>query len=194
MIKVGITGGIGSGKSVVCRIFSLLGAPVYNADESAKRLMETDENVKRKLTEAFGNIYNKDGLPDRKKIGDIVFKDPEKLQLINSIIHPFVLEDYAGWEKKQEAAYVIKESAILFESGTDKALDHIVTVSAPEEKRRHRIIRRDNRSEEQVNEIIRRQLPEEEKIKRSDFTIVNDDATALLPQVWKLHDLFKHGK
>ena len=192
MIKVGVTGGIGTGKSVVCRIFNLLGIPVYDADSAAKRLMETDDALKEKIVSAFGNIFTGKGAVDRQRLASLVFNDPEKLAVLNSIVHPAVKLDYTQWEQQQKSKYIIRESAILFESGTDKGLDYVITVSAPAELRVKRVMQRDGRTAEQVNDIMKRQLAEQQKQDKADFIIINDSVNALLPQVWSLHETLSH--
>jgi dephospho-CoA kinase len=193
MKKIGVTGGIGSGKSIVCRLFSLNGIPVYNADNAAKRIMSTHQPLKDKLTLHFGNIYNEKGELLREVLAEKVFNNPEELQNINNIVHPFVIADYQKWESEQTAPYILRESAILFESGTNKGLDFIVTVTAPVELRIERIIQRDYRSREQIIAIINRQITDEEKSEKSDFVIINDDITPVMPQVWQLHKTFSNG-
>jgi dephospho-CoA kinase len=189
MLKIGITGGIGSGKSTVCRIFEQKKIPVYNADLAAKRIMNDNETVKRLLTEVFGNIYINDQL-DRNKLSSIIFNSENALEKVNAIVHPAVIEDYKKWETMLQAPYLLRESAILFESGTDKGLDYIIVVTAPETLRIKRITERDGKSEQDVNKIIASQMSEEEKKTRADYIIINDGLKPLLPQVWKLHDQF----
>ncbi len=193
MKKIGITGGIGSGKSLVCRLFSLNGIPVYNADNAARRIMITNQNLKDQLTLHFGKIYNEKGELLREVLAEKVFNNPAELQNINNIVHPFVIADYQKWESEQTAPYILRESAILFESGTNKGLDYIITVTAPVELRIERAIQRDNRSREQVLAIINRQTTDEEKSEQSDFVIINDNFTAVMPQVWQLHKTFSNG-
>ena len=187
MKVVGITGGIGSGKTIVCDIFRELGVPVYEADAEAKRLYDLPE-VMEKVKEKFGEDFFQDGAVDRKKLAGKIFKDPEALKTINSILHPQVKKHFNNW-KKQFAGkpYVLKEAAILFESGTDKGCDKIITVTAPEAIRIQRVTARDKRSQKEVEEIMNRQWPDEEKIKRSDFVIVNDGESLILPEVLRIH-------
>src|SRR6188768_745853 len=187
MMVVGITGGIGSGKSIVCMIFRELGIPVYEADAEAKKLYDIPEVIEE-VKKIFGMEYfNASGL-DKKKFASIVFKDAQALKKINSIIHPFVKKNFREWKNShKENPYVLKEAAILFESGTDKGCDKIITVTAPESLRKQRVMLRDKRTEKQVEEIIRMQWSDEEKIKRSDFVIVNDETKLVLPQVLKIH-------
>jgi dephospho-CoA kinase len=193
MKKVGITGGIGSGKSLVCRIFFLQGIPVYNADEEAKKLMHTAE-IKNELIESFGNIYNESGELDRASLAGKVFNNPDELQKLNSIVHPKVISHYRKWEAVQHAPFIVRESAILFESGTDKGLDKIITVTAPVELRIRRAIMRDHRSKEQIQAIISSQITDEEKVLKSDYVIINDEKSAVLPQIWALTRILSDGK
>lgn len=187
MKVVGITGGIGSGKSIVCDVFRQLGIPVYEADTEAKKLYDLPE-VMDKVKEKFGADFFKDGILDRKKLAGRIFKDKEALEAVNRILHPLVKKHFNNW-KKQFAGkpYVLKEAAILFESGTDKGCDKIITVTAPEVIRLQRVMARDKRSREEVEEIMKRQWPDEEKIKRSDFVIVNDGQSLILPEVLRIH-------
>ncbi len=190
MLKVGITGGIGSGKSVVCRIFKLLGIPVYNADEAAKKLMQNDQSVKQQLTLALGNVYDSQGQLDRKKVAELIFHNHELLNAVNNIVHPAVIADYVEWEQQIKTPYCIRESAILFESGTNKDLDKIILVDAPEELRIERIMQRDHRTREEINLILQKQWSADKKKELSDYVIINDGQQALLPQVLNLHQHF----
>ncbi|MEP7263196.1 MAG: dephospho-CoA kinase [Bacteroidota bacterium] len=194
MRKIGITGGIGSGKSLICHLFALNGIPVYSADDAAKNLMQHHEPLKKELIFNFGNIYNEQGELLRNVLAEKVFSNPVELQKVNSIVHPFVIADYNNWEESQKSPYIIRESAILFESGTNKGLDSVITVIAPIELRILRTMIRDHRSREQILSIIEKQTSDEFKIAKSDYTIVNDDKQAVLPQVWKLHSIFVNGK
>jgi len=188
MMVVGITGGIGSGKSIVCMIFRELGIPVYEADAEAKKLYDIPEVIEE-VKKTFGTEYFNAYALDKKKFASLVFKDVQALKKINSIIHPFVKKNFREWKNRhKEKPYVLKEAAILFESGTDKGCDKIITVTAPESLRKQRVMLRDQRTEKQVEEIIRMQWSDEEKIKRSDFVIVNDETKLVLPQVLKIHN------
>ena len=191
MLKIGITGGIGSGKSFVCKLFALCGAPVYDADNAAKRIMNENDTLRQEIISEFGNIYTKENKLQNKKLAEIVFNDPHKLTLLNSIVHPKVIEDYTNWQSQQHFSYLIRESAILFESKTNVGLDFIIMVESPVELRITRTMERDKRSRKQVLDIINRQLNDEEKKKLADFIILNNENQPLLPQVWTLHDKFK---
>ena len=150
VLRVGLTGGIGSGKSTVGQIFELLGIPVYYADDAAKRLMDEDENVKTAITSKFSEEAYREGRLNRKYISDIVFKNSNKLELLNSIVHPATIKDAGEWMQNQKAPYVIKEAALLFESGSNKKLDYIVGVKAPLDLRILRAGERDNVSREEI--------------------------------------------
>lgn len=194
-LQVGVTGGIGSGKSLVCRVFSCLGVPVYDADSRAKKLMTTDGILIGQIKEEFGKLsYNSEGVLNRKFIAEQVFKDSEKLERLNKLVHPRVARDFESWvEENRSHHYLIKEAALLFESGADKILDKIIVVSAPEEMRIKRTLVRDpHRSESEVKGIIKSQMNEDEKVSRADYVILNDESRAVIPQVLDLHDWFIH--
>lgn len=195
-LKIGITGGIGSGKSTVCKIFSLLGAPVYDADSQAKRLMTEDKILVAQIKEKFGEqSYAKSGVLDRDYLSREVFNNSLRLEALNGLVHPRVALDSERWmNENSNAPYVIKEAALLFEAGSYKTLDKIIVVSAPEELRVTRVINRDtSRTKEDVLKIIRNQMPEQDKISRADFIIYNDERALLIPQVLKLHERFING-
>lgn len=189
-LKIGITGGIGSGKTFICKLFEALGIPVYNADEEAKRLMNSDARIKEKLIEQFGEATYKEGRLDRAFLADMVFSDKEKLELLNSIVHPIVIQEAKDWAERQTTRYSLKEAALLFESGSYKDLDYTILVTAPMDIRIQRVIERDGATEQQVRERINKQLSDEEKLQLADFVIINDGITPLLPQVWTLHQKF----
>jgi dephospho-CoA kinase len=188
--QVGITGGIGSGKSVVCRIFKTLGIAIYDADSRAKELMTTDGILIHEIKKEFGNLsYHPDGKLDRSFLARMVFQDDARLKKLNELVHPRVAIDYQHWVEDQKSPYVIREAALLYETGADKLVDFMMVVSAPESVRIARVLKRDvHRTEADVKAIMARQMPEEEKIKRADAVIVNDERQALLPQVLKLHE------
>src|SRR4051812_545501 len=190
MFKVGITGGIGSGKTTVCSIFSTLGIPVYYADIRAKELMIFDENLKQQITNLFGNeAYQPDGGLNTKFIASKAFTDKSLLHQLNAMVHPAVFEDSIKWfQQHEDKPYALYEAAIMFESGNNKMMDKMITVYAPEEDRIARIIARDKVGRTDVLERINKQLPEEEKIKRADFIIYNDAEHALKEQVIAIHE------
>lgn len=192
--KIGVTGGIGAGKSIVCRIFSVLGVPVYDADTRAKQVMVQDAVLVRQLKGHFGEeTYAADGSLNRAYLANQVFADEEKLALLNGLVHPRVGLDFDKWlSQYPHAPYVVKEAALIFEAGSYKSLDGVIAVSAPEELRiRRTIIRDEHRSRQQIEEIIGKQLKEEERLNRSDYKIVNDDKTLIIPQVLRLHKKFQ---
>ena len=186
---VGITGGIGSGKSIVARIFKTLGVPVYNSDVRSKELLNTNSKLKSRLIEQFGKeIYTSSGI-DRKHFASIIFNDKKLLEISNSIIHPFVKNDFEVWISLQDFPYTIKESAILFETDIYKQLDKIVLVTASEELRIKRVVERDQIPEKVVLERIKNQWEDAKKILLADFIIINDETELLLPQVLKIHQV-----
>jgi dephospho-CoA kinase len=190
MIKVGITGGIGSGKTTVCKIFESLQIPVYYADVSAKELMNHDPALKNKIIHNFGSDIYSNGSLNRRKLADIVFHDKKKLQLLNSLVHPAVENDVNTWMKNQfHAQYAIKEAALIFESGSYARLDKIITVAANLEIRIDRIIKRDKVTREDVLARMKNQWPQEDKISKSDFVIYNNDGDVLITQVMEIHYL-----
>ena len=192
-LQVGITGGIGSGKSLVSRIFQCLGISVYDADSRAKSLMTTDGILISQIRKVFGDLsYHADGSLNRKYLGESVFNNPEQLQTLNKLVHPRVGEDYRQWvEENGRETYVIKEAALLFEAGSAKALDKIIVVCAPEDVKVSRVLKRDpHRSEADVRAIIQNQMPDEEKRKRANYVIFNDDSQLVIPQVLSLHQQF----
>lgn len=192
MLKIGITGGIGSGKSIVCNIFAQLGVPVYNADAMAKHLMQTDSELATALKINFGGVvFTSENELDRQRLAGIVFTDKNKLNILNSLVHPAVAKDFEKWvEIHAGASYVLKEAAILFESGANKGLDYVITVSAPEALRFSRVVKRDIANLAQVKNRAQNQLPEEQRNKLADFALVNDEQQLLIPQVLKLHEHF----
>lgn len=192
-LQVGVTGGIGSGKSLVCKIFAQLGIPVYDADSHAKALMTTDGILISQIKKEFGHLaYLPDGTLNRKHLADHVFADEDRLEKLNELVHPRVAIDYEKWLSSHvKEIYVLKEAALLFESGSYRSLNKIITVSAPETLRQKRVLHRDaHRTVEQFKGIVEKQMPEEEKLKRADYIIVNDDITPVIPQVLTLHRMF----
>ena len=190
MLKVGLTGGIGSGKSTVAKVFEVLGVPVYYADDAARRLMNENEVLKAAIIKNFGEAsYNKGEL-DRKYLASVVFIDEEKLALLNSLTHPLTISDAEQWIKNQTSSYIIKEAALLFESGAVEHLDKIIGVFAPQPIRIKRVINRDNVSEEEVLKRINRQMDDDAKMKLCDFIITNDEQQLVIPQVLALHEKF----
>ncbi|MBT3207020.1 MAG: dephospho-CoA kinase [Bacteroidetes bacterium] len=192
-LKVGITGGIGSGKSIVCEIFKQLGIVVFQADLAAKQIINNNEQVKLELISKFGiEIYNDLGEINKTEFAKNIFNNQKNLQTVNSIIHPIVKLNFDEVAKKHNnKKYIIKEAAILFESGAYKELDKIITVSAPLEIRIKRVIERDNTERQLVIDRIKNQISEEERIEKSDFVIVNDEKNLLVPQILSIDKILK---
>lgn len=186
---IGITGGIGSGKSVVCKIFEQLKIPVYEADSAAKLLYNKYPELKQSVRELVSEeAIDKNGNINRKKLAEIVFNDEEKLEILNKLVHPLVKRDFENWvESHKSYPYVLKEAAILFESGANKQCDLVIAVISPLELRIERIRQRDKKSKAEIEKIISTQLSDEELIKRSDFVIYNDEVQMVVPQVLKIH-------
>ena len=190
MLKIGLTGGIGSGKSTVAKIFETLGIPVYYADAEAKRLMNSSETLKKVIRQNFGEATYENDQLNRKYLAGIVFNDPEKLELLNALIHPVTINDAEQWMQQQSAPYSIKEAALLFESGAAENLDFIVGVYAPQALRIKRVMKRDGLTADEIMKRINRQVNEEMKMKLCDFVITNNEQELLIPQVLKLHQHF----
>ncbi|MEZ5016302.1 MAG: dephospho-CoA kinase [Flavipsychrobacter sp.] len=187
MLKVGITGGIGSGKSVVCQVFNTLGIPAFNADNAAKYLMEHDPTLVSNIKTLFGEeVYIEDKL-NRQLLSSIVFNNPKLLQQLNALVHPLTIAYGKEWMELQSAPYIIKEAAIFFESGTYKEMDVMIGVTAPEPLRIRRAMNRDNATREKIAQRIAQQMDEQEKMNRCDYIITNDDKTAIIPQVERIH-------
>lgn len=193
MIKVGITGGIGSGKSLVCQIFSTLGIPIYQADDAAKRLMQESEPLKQAITSLLGNNSYENGVLNRTYISQKVFQNPELLEKLNALVHPATIADAQYWMEKQSTPYAIKEAALIFESGTQSDLDFVIGVYAPKSIRIQRVMKRNQITREQVLERMRQQLDEGLKMKLCDAVIINDQQEALIPQVIKIHQQILNG-
>lgn len=191
MLKVGVTGGIGSGKSTVCRFFEELGIPVYDADSRAKYLMQHEHYLIDQIKRKFGEDIYDDGKLNRKLLAERVFNDRPKLELLNSLVHPAVFRDNERWNEAQKAKnqpYIIKEAALLIESGSYKGLDKLIVVTAPLNVRVTRITGRDNSSAEEVMARVQNQLPEEEKLKLANYVIHNEDGMeGLKKQVLEIH-------
>ena len=189
MFKLGLTGGIGSGKTLVCQIFEKLGVPVYYADAAARELMNSDAGLIAGIRQMFGDeAYGKEGL-NRKYLADSVFGDRVRLSGLNQLVHPAVRKDFMQWaEGQEEATYVIEEAAILFESGASAGMDLTVLVYAPEEIRIDRVMKRDGIKREAVRKRMEHQMSEEEKRDMADHVLVNDGSRMILPQVIELHE------
>lgn len=191
MYKVGITGGIGSGKSMICQIFELLGVPVYYADARAKLLMWQNKKLKQQIKSAFGSeVYHSNGRINRPYLASKIFSDKELLKTINSLVHPAVQKDTEAWYKSLESSvcpYALKEAAIMIESGSHVYLDALIVVTCPVEIRVSRVIKRDKSKSEDIKRRIASQMPDEERIKYATYIINNDGTQSIVNQVWALH-------
>jgi dephospho-CoA kinase len=192
MFKVGITGNIGSGKTTVCKIFEVLGIPVFYADDAAKDVMVADAELIAGIKQAFGNeSYFEDGTLNRKHIAGIVFNNKDELAKLNALVHPAVFRAFDAWMLNQKSApYVLKEAAILFESGSYKKCDRAIMVTAPLELRIKRVTTRDGITADEVKSRNDRQFSEEKKLAMANDVIINDDTQLVIPQVLKLHELY----
>ena len=194
MLRIGLTGGIGSGKSTVAKIFEVLGVPVYYADEAAKRLMNENEELKQKIQELFGTETYTNGFLNRAALAAIVFNSPKKLEQLNSLVHPVTFTDAIKWLQQLEAPgvqappYAVKEAALIFESGAQEWLDYVIGVHAPTPLRIQRVMQRDHISQEEVMARMNKQLDEEAKMRLCNFVITNDELHMLVPQVQALHE------
>jgi dephospho-CoA kinase len=188
MLRIGLTGGIGAGKSLVARLFALLGVPVYDADSSAKKLMVENPSLRESIIAHFGADSYVDDRLNRSYLAERVFKNPQQLEVLNRLVHPAAIEDAKKWLAQQKAPYAIKEAALLFESGSAEGLDYVIGVTAPETLRIKRVMERDGLTAIQVKERMRRQLEETLKIKLCDFILYNDEQQLLIPQVVQLHE------
>ncbi len=187
-IKLGVTGGIGSGKTSVCRVFNVLGIPVFSADAEAREIMEHDTSIIRRINSIAGKNLYLNGSLDRMELASLIFNDNILLKKVNSLIHPVVFDHFAKWELKQTTPYVIMEAAILFESGGNKLVDKTATIVAPIEERLERVMKRNNLSREQVFERIRNQTDDEIRIKLSDYIIHNSENDMIIPAILKIHN------
>jgi dephospho-CoA kinase len=194
MLKIGITGSIGSGKSIVCKIFEQLGVPIYNADERAKILMISNAEIIAKVKLLFGNeSYTETDELNRKHLSDIAFNNKDLLTQLNQIVHPIVFKDFDNWllEKEQlNIKYILKEAALMFETDSYKKLDKFIVVTAPMELRISRTMQRDSILKEQVLSRMNNQLSQEEKLAKADYEIINNEQTSLIEQVFSLHQQF----
>lgn len=187
VLKIGLTGGIGSGKTTIAKIFELLNVPVYYADLASKRLYHTDKELMANIKKHFGeDVYTNNQL-NRSKLAAIVFNNSEKLELLNKLVHPPTLKDAANWMQQQTGPYIIKEAALLFESGSAGELDYIIGVRTPQHLRIKRVMDRDNSTREEVISRIQRQIDESIKMRLCDFIIENNEQQLVIPQVLQLH-------
>jgi dephospho-CoA kinase len=186
-MKIGITGGIGSGKTSVCRVFNVLGIPVFSADEEARKIMDSDSAIIEKVRTIAGKDLYSFGSLDRTELARLIFNNENLLKKINQVIHPVIFMNFIEWEKTVSAPYVIMEAAILFESRASELVDKVITVVAPVEERIDRVIRRNNLTREQVMDRIKNQMEDEAKIKLSDYVIYNSEHEMIIPSIIKIH-------
>ncbi len=193
MLRIGVTGGIGSGKTFVCHVFEVLGIPVYYADLRTKIIQNFNEEVIEGTKALFGEeAYAAPNQLNREFVAKKVFQDKTKLEALNALIHPKVFEDFDQWcEEYCDSPYILKESALTFETGFNKKLDKVIVVTAPEATRIERVAKRDSfRTEADIRNIIEKQMPESEKVAKADYVLKNDEKSLLLPEIIKLHNLF----
>ncbi len=191
-IKIGVTGGIGSGKSTVCKIFRLLDIPVFEADRVANELINSNVEIRNELVLLFGNkIYEPDNKLNRKMLADLIFNDESLLEKVNNLVHPAVRNEFMLWHQKQNSKYVVHEAAILFESGFYKMMDFTILVSAPKELRIERVVKRNKIQPEMVESRINKQWNDEDKRKLASFELVNDNKHLLIPQILEIDKKLK---
>jgi len=193
--KLGITGGIGSGKTTVGRVFNVLGIPVFSADAEAREVMDIDTSIILRINTIAGKNMYESGSLDRAELARLIFNNTSLLEKVNALVHPVVFSRFREWEKRQDSFYVIMEAAILFESGAFKNMDRIITVVAPVEERVNRVIHRSNLTREQVIERMRNQMADSDRIKGSDYVINNSENDMIIPAVIRIHeDIMKYVK
>ncbi len=192
-MKLGITGGIGSGKTSVCRVFNILGIPVFSADPEAQRIMNSDEKIMQGLNRIAGRNLYIDGRLNRMELASLIFNNADLLKKVNSLVHPVVFENFRVWADHQDSKYVIMEAAILFESGASRLVDRVATVFAPVNERIERVTKRNRLSREQVMERMKNQMTDEERIKMSDYVINNSENEMIIPAILKVNeDIINH--
>ena len=193
MKKVGVTGGIGSGKTMVCSVFEHLGIPVYSSDNRARVLMEQSPEVRKPIIDLLGKKAYHAGKLNKQLLTRRLFDDPDLREKINRIVHPVVFEDFLAWSEKYRGKhYVIQEAAIIFESGADHFLDQVINVYAPVRIRIDRLVKRDRSNAREIRKKMKSQMSEKERRQRADYTLVNDGKRMILPQILKIHkDLMK---
>jgi len=193
MMKLGITGGIGSGKTSVCRVFGVLGIPVFSADPQAQIIMNTEPSIINGINEIAGKDLYPDGTLNKAELASMIFNNQGMLRKVNSLVHPVVFDNFLKWAEVQNTPYVIMEAAILFESGASVHVDRVATVIAPVEERISRVIKRNKLTREQVIERIRNQMDDSERIKLSDYVINNSENEMIIPVILGIHeDILTH--
>ncbi len=193
MLKIGITGSIGAGKSTVASIFKVLGVPVFDADATAKSILNSDPELREQIIAAFGLETYKNGLLDKKYLATLVFNNPDQLAKLNALVHPATIKAADTWAKhweEQGSAYIVKEAALLFEAGTNIGLDFIIGVTAPEDLRITRVMARDHVTREEVLKRMQHQLDDTQKMERCNIVLDNNEKALLIPQVLTLHQQF----
>ncbi|MFM6975771.1 MAG: dephospho-CoA kinase [Sphingobacteriaceae bacterium] len=194
MLKIGITGGIGSGKTTVAKVFEVLGIPVFYADLVAKELMLTNVRLRKNLVNAFGNAtYRDDGSLNREYLAQLVFSQPEELAKLNELVHPAVFKAFDEWVMKQSSPYVVKEAALLFESGSFKLCDYTLLVISPEEIKIKRLMKRDHAKRQDILARMAKQMTDKEKEKLANEVLINNEQKLLIPQILALHQQFLQG-
>ncbi len=188
ILKLGVTGGIGSGKTSVCRVFGVLGIPVFSADIEAKEVMDVDTSIILRLNTITGRNLYENGSLDRAMLASLIFNNKSLLEKVNALVHPVVFNRFREWVRKQNSPYVIMEAAILFESGASDIVDRIITVVAPVEERMNRVISRNGITREQVMDRMRNQMDDSERIKKSDYVISNSENDMIIPAVLRIHE------
>ncbi len=192
MLKIGLTGGIGSGKSTVAKVFQTLGIPVYYADDAAKELMNNNEGLKQQIILHFGEDVYENKVLNRKLLAQKVFNNPTQLHLLNSLVHPATIQAAEDWFVQQKAPYCIKEAALIFESGSQQNLDFVIGVYTPTTIRLQRVMQRDKATKEEVQQRMDKQIDETIKMRLCDFVVTNNEQELLIPQVMALHEKFIH--
>ena len=192
MLKIGLTGGIGSGKSTVANVFQTLGIPVYYADDAAKELMNNNEGLKQQIILHFGKDVYENKVLNRKLLAQKVFNNPTQLHLLNSLVHPATIQAAEDWFVQQKAPYCIKEAALIFESGSQQNLDFVIGVYTPTTIRLQRVMQRDKATKEEVQQRMDKQIDETIKMRLCDFVVTNNEQELLIPQVMALHEKFIH--
>jgi dephospho-CoA kinase len=187
-VKIGVTGGIGSGKTSVCRVFNVLGIPIFSADAEARRIMDSDPIVMEQVRKIAGKDVYSQGILDRAGLASIIFNDEKRLSKINNLVHPVIFDNFRKWAEESSAPYVIMEAAILFESNASFVVDKIITVIAPLEERIERVTRRNMLDRDQVLERIKNQMDDQYKIKHSDWVINNSENEMIIPAILKIHE------
>lgn len=187
-LRLGITGGIGSGKTSVCRVFNVLGIPCFSADPAAREIMDSDADVMLKVNSIAGKDLYQNGSLDRMELAKLIFNNSSLLSKINSLVHPIVFRRFCEWQLEQDSPYVIMEAAILFESGAARLVDKVATVVAPVEERIQRVMSRNNLNQEQIIERMKNQMDDEQRMKLSDYVIYNSENDMIIPAILKIHD------